>query len=179
MRHASRRHPILLTAARCAAGNLVLYSSQVANLFGQSYASAIFATATYGASPAPFSLVMQPVGNTCCAWHTSSASASRSSPHLLLLRLQDCGLELLNGINQTIFSSGTTNKGTGPCQLQVSGAGGGGFAVVDSTGATLYSQGAYRPAGTLQGTLPANAVLTQVSLDPSRCVLCQRRCVLF
>ena len=40
-------------------GNLVLYSSQVANLFGRSFASAIYATKTYGATPGPFSLVMQ------------------------------------------------------------------------------------------------------------------------
>ena len=39
-------------------GNLVLYSSQVANLFGPSFASAIFATGTYGATPGPFSLVL-------------------------------------------------------------------------------------------------------------------------
>ena len=69
---------------------------------------------------------------------------------------------LLTGNNQTIYSSGTANKGTGPCQLVVSGAGGGGFAVIDSKNATLYSQGAYSPPGTVPGTLPANAVLTQV-----------------
>ena len=71
---------------------------------------------------------------------------------------------LLNG-NQTIYQSGTANQGTGPCQLVVSGAGGGGFAVVDSRNATLYTQGAYSPPETLPGTLPADAVLTQVSLN--------------
>ena len=69
--------------------------------------------------------------------------------------MQDCNLALLNGSNQIIFQSGTANQGTGACQLAVSGAGGGGFAVMDSTGATLYSQGAYSPPGTVPGTLPA------------------------
>ena len=81
---------------------------------------------------------------------------------------------MANANSQTIYQSGTANQGTGPCQLVVSGAGGGGFAVVNSTGATLYSQGAYSPAGTLPGTLPANAVLTEVSLDLTRCAPCQQ-----
>lgn len=69
---------------------------------------------------------------------------------------------LLNSNNHTIFASGTANQGAGPCQLVVSGAGGGGFAVIDSHSATIYSQGAYSPPGTLPGTLPAGASLTQV-----------------
>ena len=72
---------------------------------------------------------------------------------------------LLNGNSQTVFSSGTANQGTGPCQLVVSGAGGGGFAIIDTLNATLYTQGAYSPPGTVSGTLPANATLTQVSLS--------------
>ena len=78
--------------------------------------------------------------------------------------LQDCNLELQNGNSQTIFQSGTADQGSGPCRLVVSGAGGGGFAVVDSNNVALYTQGAYSPLGTVPGTLPANAVLTQVSL---------------
>ena len=41
---------------------------------------------------------------------------------------------------------------------------GGGIAVLDAKNAILYSQGAYTPAGTPAGTLPANAMLTQVRL---------------
>ena len=70
---------------------------------------------------------------------------------------------LQNGNNQTIYSSGTGHSGTGPCRLVVSGAGGGGFAVLDSNNATLFYEGAYSPAGTLQGTLPTGAVLKQVT----------------
>ena len=77
--------------------------------------------------------------------------------------LQDCNLVLLNGNSQTVFSTGTANQGTGPCRLAVSGAGGGGFAVLDSRNATLYLEGAYSPAGTLSGTLPADSVLKQVT----------------
>ena len=40
-------------------GNLVLYSAQVAKLFGQSFASAIWASATYNTNtPGPFTLFM-------------------------------------------------------------------------------------------------------------------------
>ena len=48
--------------------------------------------------------------------------------------------------------------------VQVSGAGGGGIAVLDANNAILFSRGAYSPAGTPAGTLPANAMLMQVSL---------------
>ena len=41
---------------------------------------------------------------------------------------------------------------------------GGGIAVLDANNAILYSQGANSPAGTPAGTLPANAMLTQVRL---------------
>ena len=41
---------------------------------------------------------------------------------------------------------------------------GGGIAVLDANNAILFSQGAYSPAGTPAGTLPAKAVLTQVRL---------------
>ena len=159
-------------------GNLVLYSAQVANLFGQSFASAIFATRHTQMAPRP-----APSPWSCSRYdcsippsHTRSRSGSllslgtfhqplqaqHSSP--CAAALQDCNLVLLNANSQSIYQSGTTNQGTGPCQLVVSGAGGGGFAVIDSNNATLYSQGAYSPPGTVPGTLPSNAVLTQVSL---------------
>ena len=60
------------------------------------------------------------------------------------------------------YYSGTYDQGTAPCRLVVSGAGGGGIAVLDAKNVTLYSQGAYSPPGTPAGTLPANAMLTQV-----------------
>ena len=41
---------------------------------------------------------------------------------------------------------------------------GGGVAVLDANSAILFSQGAYGPAGTPAGTLPADAMLTQVRL---------------
>ena len=81
---------------------------------------------------------------------------------------------LLNGNKQTIFSSATADQGTSPCRLVVSGAGGGGFAILDFKNATLYSQGAYSPPGTLPGTLPAHAVLTQVSRRLEECLLMQQ-----
>ena len=75
---------------------------------------------------------------------------------------QDCNLVLYDTKGTPIFYSGTYNQGTAPCRLVVSGAGGGGIAVLDAKNATLYSQGAYSPPGTPAGTLPNNAVLTQV-----------------
>ena len=42
-------------------GNLVLYSALVVATYEPAFFSAIFASATYGASPQPFSLVMQEV----------------------------------------------------------------------------------------------------------------------
>ena len=60
-----------------------------------------------------------------------------------------------------IYYSATYGQGTAPCRMVVSG---GGIAVLDANNAILFSQGAYSPAGTPAGTLPANAVLTQVRL---------------
>ena len=60
-----------------------------------------------------------------------------------------------------IYYSATYGQGTAPCRLVVSG---GGIAVLDANNAILFSQGAYSPAGTPAGTLPAKAVLTQVRL---------------
>ena len=75
---------------------------------------------------------------------------------------QDCTALLLNGLSKTIFSFGTSNQGTAPCRLVVSGAGGGGFAIIDANNIVQDSEGAYSPAGTQQGTLPAGSVIKQV-----------------
>ena len=75
---------------------------------------------------------------------------------------QSCTAVLRNGLNQTIFTFGTANQGTGPCRLVVSGAGGGGFAILDSSNAVQDFEGAYSPAGTRPGTLPAGSALKQV-----------------
>ena len=80
--------------------------------------------------------------------------------------LQDCNLVLLSGSQQTIYSPGTANQGSQPCRLVVSGAGGCGFAVLDSQNATLFFEGAYSPPGTLPGTLPTGTVLKQVASRP-------------
>ena len=75
-------------------GNLVLYSAQVANLFGQSFASAIFATRTWrharpllpghaaGMTAAYLLVIPAPNLNAGCAWHVSPALASSSIAHL-------------------------------------------------------------------------------------------------
>ena len=154
-------------------GNIVFYSTQVANLFGQGFASAIWYSATYGYTPGPFTLTMLQVMYaavvhmlclTCCP-QPLHAQGSPISPSAAAL--QNCNLVATNGNGQIIYQSGTANKGTGACQLVVSGAG---FAVIDSTGATIYSQGAYSTPGTTPGTLPANAVLTQVRLGLKACL---------
>ena len=54
-------------------GNLVLYDAQVVARFGKSYASAIFATGTYGSAPQPFSLSLKQVS---CASSQAPAACS-------------------------------------------------------------------------------------------------------
>ena len=76
--------------------------------------------------------------------------------------MQSCTAQLLNGNNQAIFTFGTSNQGVAPCRLVVSGAGGGGFAILDANNALQDFEGAFSPAGTQQGTLPAGSVLKQV-----------------
>ena len=82
--------------------------------------------------------------------------------------MQSCTALLLNGANQTIFTLGSSNQGAAPCRLVVSGAGGGGFAILDANNAVKDLQGAYSPAGTQQGTLPAGSVLKQVRRELQR-----------
>ena len=94
-------------------------------------------------------------------WHLHASYLAVTLAHTCGA-LQDCNLALLNGLNQTIFASGTAGAGSQPCRLVVSGAGGGGLAVLDSTNATLYFEGAYSPPGTLPGTLPTGTLLKQV-----------------
>ena len=81
---------------------------------------------------------------------------------------QSCTALLLNGVNQTIFTFGTSNQGAAPCRLVVSGAGGGGFAILDANNAVQDFQGAYSLAGTQQGTLPVGSVLKQVQRELQR-----------
>ena len=74
---------------------------------------------------------------------------------------QDCNLVVYDANGFPIYYSATYGQGTAPCRMVVAG---GGIAVLDAKNAILYSQGANSPAGTPAGTLPANAVLTQVRL---------------
>ena len=67
-----------------------------------------------------------------------------------------------------VWASGTFNKGGAPCRAVVTGDGGGGFAVLDSTNAVLFSAGAYSPVGTPYGQLPVGGVLQQVGLTRMR-----------
>ncbi len=82
--------------------------------------------------------------------------------------MQDCNLVLYNDGGKApqyaVWASGTYNKGIAPCRAVVTGHGGGGFAVLDSTDAVLYSAGARSPAGTPFGQLPAGISLQQVWL---------------
>jgi hypothetical protein len=75
---------------------------------------------------------------------------------------QDCNL-VLYGNGQPTFTSGTNGLGYPPCRLVVSGAGGAGIAVLDSTNAVLYVLGIYSPPGTPYGVMPVGAVLHEVS----------------
>ncbi len=67
-----------------------------------------------------------------------------------------------NAPQYAVWASGTYNKGVAPCKAVVTGDGGGGFAVLDSTNAVLFSAGAYSPAGTPYGQLPVGGTVLQV-----------------
>ena len=63
--------------------------------------------------------------------------------------------------SNALFASDTFGEGSPPCRMVVSSAGGGGFAVLDTTSAVLFSRGAYSPPGTPPATLPAGGELSQ------------------
>jgi hypothetical protein len=95
------------------------------------------------------------------ASHASCAQASRLS-HAVL---QDCNLVMYNGsyfINgpvpqSAIYATGTSNKGTAPCSLNVSSAAGGSFSVIDSKGNVLF----------LSSNVAQPAVVTTISAGQS------------
>ena len=61
-------------------GNLVLYNTQVAARVGYNFASALFFTGTFGASPPPFSLIMTQVrGNHLRCPHVPAPHWQRPS----------------------------------------------------------------------------------------------------
>ena len=133
-------------------GNLVLYNTQVAGRVGLSFASAIYFTATYGASPQPFSLANDPGTRRSSQAPTCRHFTSTVGPSLPCMLLRRAAQRCCStGSNQTIFTFGTSNQGAAPCRLVVSGAGGGGFAIIDANNAVQDFQGAYSPAGTQQG----------------------------
>ena len=75
---------------------------------------------------------------------------------------QNCIAVLVTGAGQAIYSFRASSQEATPCRLVVSGAGGGGFAIIDANNVVEYSEGAYSQAGTPQGTLPAGSVIKQV-----------------
>ena len=93
---------------------------------------------------------------------------------------QDCNLILYGGgptDTTALFATNTYHRGEQPCRLMVSGAGGGGFAVLDATERVVFSAGAYSPEGTPEGTLPAGQTLSQVQTYCSCLVVAQLKAV--
>ena len=149
-------------------GNLVLYNTQVAGRVGLSFASAIYFTATYGASPQPFSLAM-----------TQVRGAHLRHPHLAMSHWQGLSLPcmLLRRAARRCCSTGSTRRSSpsGPatkaqppvgwwCRAPAA------VALPSSTPTTPCRdfQGAYSLAGTQQGTLPVGSVLKQVQRELQR-----------
>ena len=88
-------------------GNLVLYSVQVANLFGQSFTSAIFATGTYGATPGPFSLVLQQVPDIFMLCRVMLLAAFAKDTHALVLRCRPATLCCSTGMARKYINLGS------------------------------------------------------------------------
>ena len=73
---------------------------------------------------------------------------------------QDCNAVLYNGNGGVLFQTRTAGA-SAPCYIQVSGALGGSWAVLDSTNSVIYQQ------PQIAGTLAAGAELVQVRLRPA------------
>lgn len=157
-------------------GNLVLYNLAAFESYGATTVAAIWGSNTYGATPQPFELAMQPVRTPALfALHAAQSTTSNSAHRAFNMRdvhigcrAQDCSLVLYSGgaSYNALFDSDTFGQGSPPCRMVVSSAGGGSFAVLDSANAVLFSRGAYSPAGTPPGTLPSGGQLAQACSPP-------------
>ncbi len=94
---------------------------------------------------------------------------------LLLAGVQDCNLVFYSSggtaPSDAIYSSGTYNQGAPPCQLKISSAGGGFFAVSDSKSAQLYS--APTPALVRQHLLCSELLHELSGAHACVCMLCE------